>query len=166
MCGVVGILLKDGNAVPDVIEGLSRLEYRGYDSAGVLTINDQNFQKVRAVGKLESLKNELKSKPLNGTIAIGHTRWATHGGVTIDNAHPHESGCVAIIHNGIIENHHYLKKFVQDQGYECVTDTDTEVIAHLIDYYLTSGHGETTAVQKTLDKLEGTFSIVAGFKNL
>lgn len=165
MCGVVGILLKTGNAVPDVIEGLSRLEYRGYDSAGVLTINNQNFQKVRAVGKLESLKNELRSAPLSGAIAIGHTRWATHGGVTIDNAHPHESGRVAIVHNGIIENHRYLKKLVQDQGYQCTTDTDTEVIAHLIDYYLRLGNEHHIAVQKTLNKLEGTFSIVAVFKD-
>jgi glucosamine--fructose-6-phosphate aminotransferase (isomerizing) len=165
MCGVVGILLKNGNAIPNVIEGLSRLEYRGYDSSGILTINNHTFEKVRSIGKLDSLKKELQNYPLNGAIAIGHTRWATHGGVTINNAHPHESGCVAIVHNGIIENHHYLKNFVQDQGYQCMTDTDTEVIAHLIDFYLRLGFDHRTAVQKTLEKLEGTFSIVAVFKD-
>jgi len=134
MCGIVaGISNK--NVLPVLIEGLGRLEYRGYDSAGIAILNDK-IQRVRSIGRVASLKNKAKKSKLHGCLGIGHTRWATHGGVTEDNAHPHVSNNqIAVVHNGIIENHEDQCSRLKKIGYKFESETDTEVIAHLIHYY-------------------------------
>ena len=134
MCGIVaGISNK--NVLPVLIEGLGRLEYRGYDSAGIAILNDK-IQRIRSIGRVASLKNKAKKSKLHGCLGIGHTRWATHGGVTEDNAHPHVSNNqIAVVHNGIIENHEDQCSRLKKIGYKFESETDTEVIAHLIHYY-------------------------------
>ena len=134
MCGIVGGISYK-NVLPSLIEGLERLEYRGYDSVGI-ALNNKNIDRVRSTGRVTSIKNKIKKTKLTGLLGIGHTRWATHGGVTEDNAHPHISNnSIAVVHNGIIENHE--EKFLQLKklGYQFESETDTEVIAHLIHYY-------------------------------
>lgn len=168
MCGIIGILGK-GNAAPRLLEGLKRLEYRGYDSAGIATLVNGHINRQRAKGKLVNLEEKLEHNPLAGTIGIGHTRWATHGAATEDNAHPHASDKVAVVHNGIIENYAELKKELQ--GFQCrfETDTDTEVVVHLISHYLTQGLSPQDATNKAIERLEGAFSlaiIFAGEHNL
>ena len=143
MCGIVGAVSKR-NVVPMLIEGLSRLEYRGYDSAGIAVLNgtgtDSNIRRVRAVGRVAEMQNKANAESLTGLVGIGHTRWATHGGVTESNAHPHVScGEIAVVHNGIIENHDEQRSRLTGLGYEFESQTDTEVIAHLIHYYRASG---------------------------
>ena len=134
MCGIVaGISNK--NVLPVLIDGLERLEYRGYDSAGVAILNDK-IQRIRSIGRVASIKNKVKKSKLKGSLGIGHTRWATHGGVTEDNAHPHVSNNqIAVVHNGIIENHEAQCSRLKKLGYKFASETDTEVIAHLIHYY-------------------------------
>src|SRR5207248_9044293 len=131
MCGIVGILGREPVA-GQMVDALKRLEYRGYDSAGVATLESGKLTRRRAEGKLKNLEGRLQSSPLAGTIGIGHTRWATHGRPTENNAHPHATDKVAVVHNGIIENFAELRRELEEQGVKFSTETDTEVIAHLV----------------------------------
>src|ERR1700681_850287 len=140
MCGIVGYVgAKD--CAPILVEGLRRLEYRGYDSAGLAlhTGGARGIEIVRAVGKLANLEAALKKTPLAGTTGIGHTRWATHGRPSEANAHPHVAGKIAVVHNGIIENHAALRRELEAKGVRFASDTDTEIVAHLIDEALRGG---------------------------
>lgn len=169
MCGIVGILSKDKDAAPLLLEGLKRLEYRGYDSAGIATLLDGKLERRRAEGKLANLANRLQKEPLAGKAGIGHTRWATHGGAVEKNAHPHITESVAIVHNGIIENYQELKEELQGFQFRFESDTDTEVIAHLVTHYMRQGMTPQKAVDETLSRLRGAFSlamIFAGNDNL
>src|SRR5688572_17801473 len=136
MCGIVGYV-GDRECTPILIEGLRRLEYRGYDSAGVAVLdpgkNGASCRVVRCRGKLLNLENLLKEQPTSGRIGIGHTRWATHGRPSDENAHPHKSGLVSVVHNGIIENHTALRDGLRSKGRQFTSETDTEIIAHLVD---------------------------------
>jgi glutamine---fructose-6-phosphate transaminase (isomerizing) len=163
MCGIVGILAKEKEAAPLLVEGLKRLEYRGYDSAGVATLIEGKLDRRRAEGKLANLSDRLKKEPLGGTIGIGHTRWATHGGATERNAHPHVTEDVAVVHNGIIENYQELKAELQKSQFRFESDTDTEVIAHLVTFYLRQGLKPQAAVDQALTRLKGAFAIAMIF---
>lgn len=163
MCGIVGII-SHKNVVPLLVDGLRRLEYRGYDSAGVATLADGQIVRCRAEGKLANLEERLKSTPLTGTIGIGHTRWATHGEPTENNAHPHATERVAVVHNGIIENYAELKEELMQHQVRFETVTDTEVIVRLVDHYLVQGETPENAAHKTFDRLRGAFSVVLMFK--
>jgi glucosamine--fructose-6-phosphate aminotransferase (isomerizing) len=168
MCGIIGIIGKD-QAAPRVLEGLQRLEYRGYDSAGIATLNNGHIDRRRAEGKLKNLTQLIGENPLTGTVGIGHTRWATHGGPTENNAHPHATEKVAVVHNGIIENYAELKEELKALQCRFETDTDTEVIAHLVTHYLTQGLSPQEAADKTFTRLEGAYAlalIFAGEHNL
>ncbi|MEO9656096.1 glutamine--fructose-6-phosphate transaminase (isomerizing) [Marinomonas sp.] len=159
MCGIVGAIARR-NVAKILVEGLSRLEYRGYDSAGVAINNETGVFAHRAVGKVQALKDKFAEQPLDGKIGIAHTRWATHGKPTEANAHPHFSGDdLALVHNGIIENHELLRRELQAKGYEFKSETDTEVIVHLIHDTLQSEPDLFKAVQASLLKLEGAFAI-------
>ncbi|SMP39745.1 glutamine--fructose-6-phosphate transaminase (isomerizing) [Fibrobacter sp. UWB10] len=158
MCGIVGYIGQN-EALPILVGGLKKLEYRGYDSSGVALIEDGKIETVRASGKIAALEDKLKTKPLHGHIGIAHTRWATHGAPTEQNAHPHQSfdGKISIVHNGIIENYAILKKKLQSEGIEFKSETDTEVVAHLIARYYKGNLKE--AVLKAISKIEGTFGL-------
>ncbi|MQT11273.1 glutamine--fructose-6-phosphate transaminase (isomerizing) [Segnochrobactrum spirostomi] len=158
MCGIVGIL---GNApvAERLIDSLKRLEYRGYDSAGIATLEGGRLTRLRAAGKLKNLEAEAAAHPLAGVIGIGHTRWATHGGPTERNAHPHVAGRVAVVHNGIIENFRELKDALIAGGAVFESDTDTEVIAHLLSVALAAGETPQDALAKTLKRLRGAFAL-------
>ncbi len=159
MCGIVGAV-GSRNIVPVLIEGLSRLEYRGYDSAGVAVLADNCIRRVRTVGRVATMQEKANTEQLTGFVGIGHTRWATHGGVTESNAHPHVSrGEIAVVHNGIIENHDQQRQRLQALGYAFESQTDTEVIAHLIHYYLSQGNTLLLAVQAAVKELTGAFAI-------
>ena len=166
MCGIVGYVGKK-RVVPVIIEGLRRLEYRGYDSAGIAVCgNGAGLQIRRAEGKLRNLEEVIRLNPLDGTYGIGHTRWATHGRPTEENAHPHRdcTGTIVVVHNGIIENYVVLKKKLIEEGHKFTTETDTEVIAHLVEkYYLKTGNGHRPsleeAVRKTVVQLTGVFAL-------
>ncbi|MBG6156319.1 glucosamine--fructose-6-phosphate aminotransferase (isomerizing) [Labrenzia sp. EL_159] len=162
MCGIVGVL---GNieAAPRIVDSLKRLEYRGYDSAGVATLIDGGLVRRRAEGKLRNLEAALERSPLSGTSGIGHTRWATHGAPNLSNAHPHQAGSVALVHNGIIENYLELRDEVVGAGAVLSTDTDTEVVAHLIDLARTRGLSPREAVAETLPRLKGAFALALLF---
>ena len=163
MCGIVGIVGKE-NATELLIEGLKRLEYRGYDSAGVATlVEDGTIARRRAEGKLVNLTEKVSNDPLPGTIGIGHTRWATHGMPTENNAHPHATEEVAVVHNGIIENYKELKAELEQGQCRFVTETDTEVIAHLVSHYMKQGRTVIQAANDTMDRLEGAFSVAIIF---
>src|SRR6202161_4368537 len=139
MCGIVGYVGKK-QVVPVIIEGLRKLEYRGYDSAGIaVSGNGAGLQIRRAEGKLRNLEEVIRLKPLDGTYGIGHTRWATHGRPSEENAHPHRdcTGNIVVVHNGIVENYLALKQQLEDEGHTFVTETDTEVIAHLVEKHFT-----------------------------
>ena len=138
MCGIVGIIGKDGVA-SHLLEALKRLEYRGYDSAGIATLGSGGIERRRAEGKLINLATRLTHEPLAGSIGIGHTRWATHGVPNEVNAHPHATEKVAVVHNGIIENFQILRDELETAGHRLASDTDTEVVAHLITKYLEDG---------------------------
>ena len=161
MCGIVGAV-AERNVVPTLVEGLRRLEYRGYDSAGVAVIDaDQAIGLCRTVGKVAELDKRLEEKPLSGTIGVAHTRWATHGGVTEANAHPHVSGGrVAVIHNGIIENFQPIKDEMLEKGYVFDSETDTEVAAHLIYDYLKQGMDLVEAVGEAVKRFEGAYALL------
>ncbi len=164
MCGIFGIHSK--RPVKDLIlKGLKKLEYRGYDSSGISILDDEKILTIRSEGKLANLQRKLKEKQIKGTIGIGHTRWATHGVPSTKNAHPHNSSNVSIVHNGIIENYSELKKFLNKKNYKFKSETDSEVIAHLIDHNLKKSTPEL-ALKNTLNKLEGAFSIAILFKSL
>jgi glucosamine--fructose-6-phosphate aminotransferase (isomerizing) len=156
MCGIIGYIGGD-NAVPILIEGLKRLEYRGYDSAGIAVINEAQLAIRKAVGKLKNLEEVVASDPPTGTIGIGHTRWATHGRVTELNAHPHEASGFVLVHNGIIENYLALKEKLSAEGHTFRTETDTEVIVHLIAKYFTGDL--TAAVHLALQEVVGAYAI-------
>ncbi|HTH16048.1 MAG TPA: glutamine--fructose-6-phosphate transaminase (isomerizing) [Magnetospirillum sp.] len=158
MCGIVGIIGK-GQVAPLLVEGLRRLEYRGYDSAGIATLVNGHIERRRAEGKLANLEKLLESKPLPGTIGIGHTRWATHGVPNECNAHPHATSRVAVVHNGIIENYSELKAELGAAGQKFESDTDTEVVAQLIDFYLAQGKGPEEATALSLKRLHGAFAL-------
>ncbi|HEX5789035.1 MAG TPA: glutamine--fructose-6-phosphate transaminase (isomerizing) [Woeseiaceae bacterium] len=161
MCGIVGAI-AERNILPILIEGLRRLEYRGYDSAGVAVVDaDGRIGLCRTVGKVSELEARLKSHPVNGNIGVGHTRWATHGGVTEANAHPHVSGGrVAVIHNGIIENYLPIKDELVAKGYEFSSETDTEVAAHLVHEHLKNGLDLVAAVTAATKRFEGAFALL------
>jgi glutamine---fructose-6-phosphate transaminase (isomerizing) len=163
MCGIVGILGKEPVA-GNIVDALRRLEYRGYDSAGVATLVEGGIERRRAVGKLKNLADMLVHEPLAGTSGIGHTRWATHGGVTETNAHPHMAGDVVVVHNGIIENFRALKDELVTEGVVFTTQTDTEVIAHLLARAVKQGCAPRDAVRKVLARLEGAFALAILFK--
>ncbi|MCA3574664.1 MAG: class II glutamine amidotransferase, partial [Aestuariivirga sp.] len=163
MCGIVGILGK-APVAENIVEALRRLEYRSYDSAGVATLVDGGIERRRAVGKLKNLADLLVRQPLAGNSGIGHTRWATHGGVTETNAHPHVVDDVVVVHNGIIENFRVLKDELVAEGVVFSTQTDTEVVAQLLARAVRQGIPPRDAVRKVLARLEGAFALAILFK--
>ncbi len=162
MCGIVGIIGRDPVA-PQLVDALKRLEYRGYDSAGVATLEDGQLARRRAEGKLVNLEQKLKAEPLSGRIGIGHTRWATHGAPTERNAHPHATERLAVVHNGIIENFFSLRTELEADGYAFHTDTDTEVVAVALTRALDRGKTPVDAFREVLPKLEGAFALAVLF---
>ncbi|MFC4166091.1 glutamine--fructose-6-phosphate transaminase (isomerizing) [Teichococcus aestuarii] len=162
MCGIVGVVGRD-DAAPRLLEGLRRLEYRGYDSAGIATLVNGHIERRRAEGKLVNLANALEAQPLAGTIGIGHTRWATHGAPTERNAHPHGTARVSVVHNGIIENFSQLRAELEAEGVEFETETDTETVAKLLDHLLAGGATPEQAVSATLKKIHGAFGLAMVF---
>jgi glucosamine--fructose-6-phosphate aminotransferase (isomerizing) len=164
MCGIVGIVGRTPVA-PLLVDALKRLEYRGYDSSGIATLESGHLERRRAEGKLRNLEGRLASAPLHGLIGIGHTRWATHGAPTENNAHPHATDRLALVHNGIIENYRELKDELEADGRVFETDTDTEVIAHLITRSLDNGVAPAEAVHAALGRLVGAFAIAVLFKD-
>jgi glucosamine--fructose-6-phosphate aminotransferase (isomerizing) len=158
MCGIIGIVGK-GEVAPLLIEGLRRLEYRGYDSAGIATLVNGSIERRRAEGKLSNLAARLEKDPVTGTIGIGHTRWATHGAPNERNAHPHATDKVAVVHNGIIENFQELRAELEAKGAEFATETDSEVIAHLVTAYMNEGMSPVEATGAALKRLEGAFAL-------
>ncbi|SDH47875.1 glutamine--fructose-6-phosphate transaminase (isomerizing) [Roseospirillum parvum] len=162
MCGIVGII-GQGEVAPLLIEGLMRLEYRGYDSAGIATLVNGGIERRRAEGKIANLKARLDEAPVAGTIGIGHTRWATHGVPNEVNAHPHATARVAVVHNGIIENFRELREELTAAGQVFESDTDTEAVVHLIDHHLGRGMDPEEAVAAALKRLEGAFALAVLF---
>ena len=159
MCGIVGYV-GDAQAASTVVDGLRKLEYRGYDSAGVAVHDGEQLQVLRALGKLRVLSSALADKPLVGQIGIGHTRWATHGRPSEENAHPHVVGGVAVVHNGIIENHGALRRELSEQGMSFASETDTEIVAHLVAAALETGAaGLLDAVRVALQRVDGAYAI-------
>ncbi|MGO4705306.1 glutamine--fructose-6-phosphate transaminase (isomerizing) [Microvirga sp. 2MCAF38] len=158
MCGIVGIL-GTSPVAPQIVDALKRLEYRGYDSAGVATLENDKIERRRAEGKLRNLEQKLSQSPLSGNIGIGHTRWATHGKPNETNAHPHSTDKVAVVHNGIIENFRELKTGLEAKGIRFETETDTEVVAQLVTYEMHQGRGPIEAVAVTLPRLRGAFAL-------
>ena len=168
MCGIIGVV-GTGPVAPRLIESLKRLEYRGYDSAGLAVIDKGRLERRRAPGKIRALEEVLSARPLNGVVGIGHTRWATHGAPNEKNAHPQKAGRVAVVHNGIIENFAALKAELKREGRVFESDTDTEVVAHLIDRELDAGSAPVAAFKAALDRLEGAYALgvlVEGEDNL
>jgi len=166
MCGIVGGVSKNNNIVPILINGLEKLEYRGYDSVGIAIIHHQRIQRIRSVGRVSTIHKKISEKNFKGKTGIGHTRWATHGGVSEKNAHPHISNNeIVVVHNGIIENHAKLCEFLKNKNYKFKSETDTEVIAHLIHYYRKNKSSLLDAVHKTCKKLEGAYAIAVSDKN-
>ena len=160
MCGIVGAV-AERNVVPILMEGLRRLEYRGYDSAGMAILADGNISRIRRVGKVVQLQKALEETPTSGGTGISHTRWATHGAPNEDNAHPHMSGSkISIVHNGIIENYEELREDLKKNGYEFTSDTDTEVVAHRVDLHRKKSDDIVEAVRKTVAELEGAYALV------
>jgi len=164
MCGIVGIIGHDDVAAR-LLDGLRRLEYRGYDSAGIATLNEGKIERRRASGKLNNLCGELEAAPLQGAIGIAHTRWATHGGPTTSNAHPHATAEVAVVHNGIIENFKPLRDMLIARGRIFTSETDTEVVAHLISEQVEAGLGPLDAVREVLPELRGAFALAILFRS-
>ncbi len=167
MCGIIGIVGGDKQAVAqDILQGLRRLEYRGYDSAGIATLDNKKFYRLRAKGKLDNLIHQFEKNPIVGSLGIGHTRWATHGGANEENAHPHVSDSVALVHNGIIENYQALKNSL-DKKYQAqfASETDTEVLVYLLTSFLDSGLSPVQAIEKMLPMLQGAFAFVALFRD-
>src|SRR5436305_2154284 len=164
MCGIIGYI-GSRDVVPVLIDGLRRLEYRGYDSAGIGLVSDGDIQMRRSAGKLSQLEAVLDASPIAGHYGVGHTRWATHGRPTDENAHPHRdcTGRIVVVHNGIIENYLALKHELQQEGHEFRTQTDTEVVAHLVERELKSSEGDAgieCAVRRALAQMRGLFALV------
>ena len=164
MCGIIGIIGKD-NAADHLVDGLKRMEYRGYDSAGVCTLHNGEMIRRRAQGKLVNLVEELKGNSAPGSVGIAHTRWATHGAPTTSNAHPHATKNVALVHNGIIENFKSLRAGLTERGKSFESDTDTEVVAHLLCEQIDAGKSPQEAVQIVLPQLRGAFALAIAFKD-
>ena len=162
MCGIFGLVIRNGRVAPMILDGLSRLEYRGYDSTGVAVIDNGVLQIRKDAGKIQEVANRLRITEMKGSIGIGHTRWATHGAPNMINAHPHtdSKGKIAVIHNGVIENFMDLKQELIDRGHRFVSKTDTEVIPHLIDEEMKSDIGVTEATLKALRRLKGSYAVV------
>ncbi|HLM47452.1 MAG TPA: glutamine--fructose-6-phosphate aminotransferase, partial [Myxococcaceae bacterium] len=158
MCGIVGYV-GDKESAPILVSGLKKLEYRGYDSAGVAVVNRNVLNVVRATGKLKNLENRVQTDVPQGTIGIGHTRWATHGRPSDENAHPHTYGGVAVVHNGIIENHLALKEELRAKGHHFSSETDSEVFAHLISDELKNGLDLPAAVRAAITHVKGTYAL-------
>ncbi|MFL6789601.1 MAG: glutamine--fructose-6-phosphate aminotransferase, partial [Bradyrhizobium sp.] len=158
MCGIVGILGR-APVAEQLVDSLKRLEYRGYDSAGVATLEGDHLERRRAEGKLKNLEARLNANPLAGHTGIGHTRWATHGKPTENNAHPHATDRVAVVHNGIIENFRELREKLEQKGTVFKTETDTEIVLHLVDSFLQRGIKPAEAVKATLSELRGAFAL-------
>ena len=161
MCGIVGYV-GDKKVVPVILDGLEMLEYRGYDSAGIAVVNNSGKLEVRrASGKLKNLKAAIQAEPLEGTYGVGHTRWATHGRPSEENAHPHRdcTGEIAVVHNGIVENYLALKRQLVAEGHSIVTETDTEIVAHLVEKYFTGGTSLEEAVRKSIADIRGVFAL-------
>jgi len=159
MCGIVGGVAQR-NIVPILIEGLKRLEYRGYDSAGLAVINNQQIYRKRELGKVKGLEDLIHAEPISGTIGIAHTRWATHGKPSTVNAHPHISqDKFAIVHNGIIENHEHLRSDLKASGYVFTSETDTEVVVHQLAQIMEITDDFLAAVKLTIARLEGAYSL-------
>jgi glucosamine--fructose-6-phosphate aminotransferase (isomerizing) len=158
MCGIVGILGRE-QVADHIIDALRRLEYRGYDSAGIATLENGQLARRRAEGKLKNLERRLEREPLTGTSGIGHTRWATHGRPTENNAHPHATDRLAVVHNGIIENFRELREELQSKGAHFGSETDTEAVAHLVTEELKKGHSPAQAVEHALPRLRGAFAL-------
>jgi glucosamine--fructose-6-phosphate aminotransferase (isomerizing) len=163
VCGIVGILGREPVA-EHLVNALKRLEYRGYDSAGVATLEGGALERRRAQGKLRNLEKKLESEPLGGTIGIGHTRWATHGRPSEANAHPHATDRLAVVHNGIIENFRELREELEKSGAKFASETDTEVVAHLVTHEMSKGRSPVEAVKAALPRLRGAFALVFLFK--
>lgn len=159
MCGIVGYI-GDSQAAPILLDGLSKLEYRGYDSAGIAVYDGEHIQTQKSIGRLKVL-SELThdGATMPGTVGIGHTRWATHGAPSKENAHPHfnQDETIAVVHNGIIENYLKMKKYLEKKDYHFVSDTDTEVVAHLLDYYYKGDPIE--AITKVMHRVEGSYAL-------
>ncbi|UOV09135.1 glutamine--fructose-6-phosphate transaminase (isomerizing) [Pseudoxanthomonas sp. F37] len=158
MCGIVGAI-ADRDVVPVLIEGLKRLEYRGYDSAGIAVVEQQDVRRVRRTGRVAEMEGAAAAEGFHASLGIGHTRWATHGGVTEANAHPHISHGVALVHNGIIENHEEQREKLRALGYVFESQTDTEVIAHLMHHHLKGGDDLLAALQRTVKELTGAYAL-------
>ena len=158
MCGIAGVLGRH-EAAPILVEALKRVEYRGYDSAGIATINNNHIERRRAVGKLVNLSDMLVHKPLAGKSGIGHTRWATHGIPNIENAHPHQAGPVAVVHNGIIENFRDLRDELSQMGIAHQTDTDTEIVALIVKRHMDEGASPVEATKLAIKRLEGAYAL-------
>ena len=158
MCGIIGVT-GEGQVVPRLLDSLKRLEYRGYDSAGVAAVVDGRIERRRAKGKIRALEEVLADEPLKATVGIGHTRWATHGAPNVPNAHPHRAGRVTLVHNGIIENFAELKAELTELGHVFESQTDTEVVAHLLDHTLSEGAAPLDAFKATLDRLTGAYAL-------
>ena len=164
MCGIIGII-SDDNVTDKLFKGLRKLEYRGYDSSGIATINNGVINCIKSEGNLNQLEKKLTNENLPGNIGIGHTRWATHGVANEINAHPHITDKVAIVHNGIIENYSLLKNQIRSNGIDFVSDTDTEAIAHLLTIYLNSGMDSYSAIRTTTQDIKGTYALVVLIKS-
>src|SRR4249920_2619939 len=158
MCGIIGIIGHEPVA-PLLVDALKRLEYRGYDSAGVATLEGGELVRRRAEGKLRNLEARLAREPLEGRIGIGHTRWATHGRPTESNAHPHATDRLAVVHNGIIENFRELREELENKGATFGSETDTEVVAHLVTQEMSKGRSPVEAVEAALPRLRGAFAL-------
>src|SRR3990167_9412623 len=167
MCGIIGYI-GNKTALPVVLDGLKRLEYRGYDSSGILVLDNKNSENggkyniFKSVGKIKNLEMEIADSVVAGTIAIGHTRWATHGKPSINNSHPH-SDCeknIWIVHNGIIENYKTLKKHLEEQGHKFSSETDSEVLAHLIEEFFSHNENMEESVRSSLKLVKGTYGLV------
>jgi glucosamine--fructose-6-phosphate aminotransferase (isomerizing) len=165
MCGIVGYVGREPRAADVLIDGLRRLEYRGYDSAGVAILSGDGLEVRRAKGKLINLEESLRDRPLEGRLGIGHTRWATHGKPSERNAHPHRAGSIVIVHNGIIENYRELRAELEGAGADIRSDTDTELIAHLIDDRVSGGRDLLTAVREACVQLKGSYALCAVCEN-
>src|SRR5512139_2616085 len=161
MCGIIGYI-GPKPVVPILIDGLRRLEYRGYDSAGIAVVRDGAIDVRRSAGKLARLEDAIRAEPIAGSYGLGHTRWATHGRPTEENAHPHRdcSGRIVVVHNGIIENYLELKRELEGQGHRFVTETDTEVVAHLVEDEMRAAGGLDEAVRRALAKVRGMYALV------
>ena len=160
MCGIVGAVSRRAVA-PILLEGLKRLEYRGYDSAGMSTVeSNDSLTQVREVGKVAELEGLVLESDLGGTLGIAHTRWATHGQPSVNNAHPHISGGeLSVVHNGIIENYREIKEFLIGEGYQFISDTDSEVIPHLVHFYFSKDENLLDAVRQSLKRLRGAYAV-------